>query len=142
MADGHPCQMPGQERKSQTSWTLEHFWITMLDTRWSQKGRPLKNDRLLVCKRLQLVFVRLCSPRDDVQSRHTPPDSPSDRTRLLELALDFGDLPRSICGSFQTETEHGAGIDSVGGPDTASHLRWLSIRPFKASLTLPMSSFP
>jgi len=40
-----------RKEKSQTSWTLEHFWITVLDTRWSQNGRPLKNDRLLVCKR-------------------------------------------------------------------------------------------
>ena len=43
------CQI--RKEKSQTSWTLDHFWITVLETRWSQRGRPLKNDRLLACKR-------------------------------------------------------------------------------------------
>jgi hypothetical protein len=37
--------------KSHSSWTLQHIWVTVLDTRWSRKGGPLRNDRLLICKR-------------------------------------------------------------------------------------------
>jgi len=43
-------EAPSRKDRSYTSWTLEHFWVKMLDSKWSKKGRPPKNDRLLVCK--------------------------------------------------------------------------------------------
>ncbi len=46
-----PRAPPTRKEKSYTSWTLEHFWVTILDTKWSKNGKPPKNDRLLVCKR-------------------------------------------------------------------------------------------
>ena len=40
-----------RKEKSHSSWTLQHFWVTVLDTRWSRKGGPPRNGRLLICKR-------------------------------------------------------------------------------------------
>src|SRR4051812_38315012 len=51
-----------KRRKTHTSWTQDHFWITELDTQWSKRGRLPQNDRLLVCKQ--------CSWSSSDSSRH------------------------------------------------------------------------
>ena len=39
-----------RKTKSYSSWTIEHFWTTDLDSTWCRQGGPLKKDRLLICK--------------------------------------------------------------------------------------------
>jgi hypothetical protein len=36
-----------RKEKARTSWSLEHFWISILEAKW---GQPPKNDRLFVCR--------------------------------------------------------------------------------------------
>lgn len=44
----HPYKR--RKTKSYSSWTIEHFWTTALDSTWCRQGGPLKKDRLLICK--------------------------------------------------------------------------------------------
>ena len=44
----HPYKR--RKTKSYSSWTIEHFWTTDLDSTWCRQGGPLKKDRLLICK--------------------------------------------------------------------------------------------
>lgn len=115
------CQI--RKEKSQTSWTLDHFWITILETRWSQRDRPLKNDRLLACKRCSWSPHGFCSSSHDLQSRYAPPHSLSNWMRNRWLVLNFGNsLIRFFCPS-QSQNEHGASIGSNGWSRRRSHSR-------------------
>jgi hypothetical protein len=45
-----PLPSKRRKTKSYSSWTVEHFWITDLDSTWCRRDGPPKKDRLLVCK--------------------------------------------------------------------------------------------
>lgn len=54
-----PTRRKTRKEKARTSWASEHFWISVLETKW---GRPPKNDRLFICKR--------CSWSSNDSARH------------------------------------------------------------------------
>ena len=62
LSSGLNSESAAKRRKVHTSWTQEHFWITILDTKWTNRSRLLQQDRLLVCKR--------CSWPSTDSSRH------------------------------------------------------------------------
>ena len=45
-----PLPSKRRKTKSYSSWTVEHFWTTDLDSTWCRRDGPPKKDRLLVCK--------------------------------------------------------------------------------------------
>ncbi|KAJ5544026.1 hypothetical protein N7494_005305 [Penicillium frequentans] len=45
-----PLPSKRRKTKSYSSWSVEHFWTTDLDSTWCRRDGPPKKDRLLVCK--------------------------------------------------------------------------------------------